>query len=509
MPKVLIIGLDAAEPRLLERWIADGTLPALRRLLNDALWGAVENPTGFDAGAAWPSFATGLTPGRHGQFDGTKRLDPETYATRQLRRDELKDPFWKTLSDAGKTVAVVDVPYALLEPTLNGMQIVDWLSHSRAGEGHIQSTPADLAETIVAKFGDDPFGRIGACPTDAAVLKSETEVQEFSAKLLQRIDAKTDLSLELLSAGDRDLLLTVFHEAHDVGHMCWHLHDQAHPRHDAALAARVGDPLKRIYVELDGAVSRLLDAAGPDTTVIVYSSHGMGPNYTGTYLLGQMLRALDGVWRPQNKVSQIERLRRAWRWLPRKWRHLLVPPRGAASTLNTLRSNLVRKDLVNRTSFELWVNDNTGGIRINLEGRERHGRITPGEDLEAFCTFLEDELRKVMNAETGEPVVTSVTRTSTLHAGEMIDAAPDLLVQWNRSAPIRQVHSPTIGTMNAPPRGPRSGDHTPMGLFLARGPAIEPGRRTDPCSAADFAPTVLSLLGVKAQNLDGRPIDGF
>ncbi len=173
LPKVLIIGLDAAEPRLLEQWIADGTLPALRGLMNDALWGAVENPTGFDAGAAWPSFATGLTPGRHGQFDGTKRLDPETYATRQLRRDELRDPFWKTLSDAGKSVAVVDVPYALLEPTLNGIQLVDWLSHSRAGPGHIQSTPADLAETIIADFGDDPFGRTRLLPNLATILLAE------------------------------------------------------------------------------------------------------------------------------------------------------------------------------------------------------------------------------------------------------------------------------------------------------------------------------------------------
>ncbi len=271
----------------------------------------------------------------------------------------------------------------------------------------------------------------------------------------------------------------------------------------------MGDPVKRIYLELDGAITRLLDAAGPDTTVLVYSSHGMGPNYTGTYLLGQMLHALDSVWRPQKKISAIERLRRAWRRLPRKWRHFLVPVRGRRTALNSLRGNLVRKDMTNRLSLELWVNDNTGGLRINLKGREKHGRIAPGEEFEAFCAFLADELLKVTNTETGEPVVTDVTRTSALHAGDKIDWAPDLLVQWNRSAPIRQVHSPTFGTMNAPPRGPRSGDHRPMGLFFARGPAIEPGRRAAPCSAADFAPTVLSLFDVEANDLDGRQIDGF
>ena len=30
--RLLAIGLDAAEPSLIERWIADGTLPNLRRL---------------------------------------------------------------------------------------------------------------------------------------------------------------------------------------------------------------------------------------------------------------------------------------------------------------------------------------------------------------------------------------------------------------------------------------------------------------------------------------------
>ena len=52
----------------------------------------------------------------------------------------------------------------------------------------------------------------------------------------------------------------------------------------------------------------------------------------------------------------------------------------------------------------------------------------------------------------------------------------DLLVEWNRDAPIDTVWSPATGVVTAPYLQWRTGDHHRAGLLLASGPGIEPGR---------------------------------
>jgi hypothetical protein len=75
--------------------------------------------------------------------------------------------------------------------------------------------------------------------------------------LSSRIVTKTRLCRDMILQEPWDLFFSVFHEAHDVGHMCWHAHDPTHERHDPELLARVGDPMLRIYRGLDEATAAL------------------------------------------------------------------------------------------------------------------------------------------------------------------------------------------------------------------------------------------------------------
>jgi predicted AlkP superfamily phosphohydrolase/phosphomutase len=51
-----MIGLDAAEPALIERWIADDTLPALARLCARGSYGRLASSATWLAGSPWPTF---------------------------------------------------------------------------------------------------------------------------------------------------------------------------------------------------------------------------------------------------------------------------------------------------------------------------------------------------------------------------------------------------------------------------------------------------------------------
>jgi predicted AlkP superfamily phosphohydrolase/phosphomutase len=156
--------------------------------------------------------------------------------------------------------------------------------------------------------------------------------------------------------------------------------------------------------------------------------------------------------------------------------------------------------------FDVPNNDVYGGIRINLAGREPAGWVRPGADFDAVCSELECELRQLVNLETGRPLVRRVLRTAEHYVGEHLDALPDLLVEWDREAPIRRIHSPRIGTIEGEFRGGRTGDHKPNGLLMAAGPGIPPQRLERPVSVTDVAPTLAARLGVSLTDVDGAPI---
>jgi predicted AlkP superfamily phosphohydrolase/phosphomutase len=81
-----------------------------------------------------------------------------------------------------------------------------------------------------------------------------------------------------------------------------------------------------------------------------------------------------------------------------------------------------------------------------------------------------------------------------------------MLVRWNRSAPIRVVASPKIGTLARDFAGRRTGDHRNAGLFVATGPGLAPARLARTVDVTDFAPTFARLLGLEPGAMDGTPI---
>ena len=107
--------------------------------------------------------------------------------------------------------------------------------------------------------------------------------------------AKGDFVTETVQRDGWDLLTVVFGEGHCAGHQFWALHDPEHPRHDVVRARALGDPMIEVYTELDAALGHIVSAADADTLVLVVLSHGMGPHYDASFLLGEMLQRIEDV----------------------------------------------------------------------------------------------------------------------------------------------------------------------------------------------------------------------
>jgi predicted AlkP superfamily phosphohydrolase/phosphomutase len=394
-------------------------------------------------------------------------------------------------------VAIVDVPKTVPSVAINGAHVVDWGTHDP--ELAFCTSPESLAVELEARFGVHPVDQCDDFmkhhPADYGSLRDE---------LIAGARRKADMVISLLEQGGWDLFMTVFAESHCVGHHCWHIHDPKHPRHDPKVARDLGDPIRDVYRAIDEALGRLIAAAGADTQVLVFASHGMGPHYDGTFLLGKMLRSLYELpAAPPGKRTVARLLESVWYRLPAPLQSRLHGLRGRTKQVLGVAATV--PEFSDRLCFVTPNNDVYGGIRVNLVGREPQGRVRPGADYEAFCEGLERDLRAFVNLDTGRPLVRRVLRTSDLYPGGQIGDLPDLLVEWDRDSPISRVYSAKTGTIEQVFPGRRTGDHKPEGLIFAHGPGFEPHRLQAPIDVVQLAPTIAALLGVRLSGVDGTP----
>jgi len=76
--KIIILGFDGMDPDLTERWLAEGRLPNLAKLVDQGGFYRLETSHSPESPTSWASFATGSNAGKHNIFDFLVR-DPKTY----------------------------------------------------------------------------------------------------------------------------------------------------------------------------------------------------------------------------------------------------------------------------------------------------------------------------------------------------------------------------------------------------------------------------------------------
>ncbi|SRR5581483_4035609 len=317
-----------------------------------------------------------------------------------LPSQQKSDAFWNALSRAGRRVAILDLPYAPLVAPLNGIHVVNWSTHDSTNDT-CRSFPAGVIEDLESRFGRPAPDH---CDREVQIIGHKALLDALRA----RAQNKLDISLHCLSQERWDLFATCFSEAHCVGHQSWHLHDPSHPRHDAALAAEIGDPLKAIYRMFDDALARLLDAAGRDAVAAVLASHGMGPLYRDeSIVFDEILQRLHGDSGSQ-AGGLFRLLKRGWYAVPPPLRAAPLLKRVKAKVLPRLRESMLIPGRATRRFFAIQYSPHAGAIRINIAGRESHGLVRRGDEYRRLCEELRRELLALVNAETGAPVVERV-----------------------------------------------------------------------------------------------------
>ncbi len=503
--RVLMLGLDAAEPELVERWADDGFLPRLAKLRSEGMYGRLQPLDAVGLGPPWPSFYTSTSASEHGLY--TYMIwSPERMT--ELRPDPRVlplRPFWRDLGPDGPRVVAMDVPLVYAPEPFGGVEVSGWATHERFSP--ISATPADLVRRIEHRFGAAPFLPEVHARVDLKRLLEERDV------LVQATDRAGGLATELLGSEPWDLGIVCLSAAHRAGHKLWSEAGSA-GRGTAAERVAFAGALRDVYVALDRAVGCVLEHAGPDTTVLVFALHGMGPNGSLVDLLPEMVEAVLGA--EGGTASRSSWLGRARGAVPRRWRDE-VKRKMPLAVQDRLGSfwRTSRLDWSRTRAFCL-AGDLHGFIRLNVRGREARGIVEPGAEYAELCRRLTDGLSTFVDVRTGRPVVARVLRRDELSSdGRPVADLPDLTVVWEDHPACErdEVRSEAFGSVRWPAPGAypdgRSGNHRPEGFAVARGPGFEAGELPPDATVLDLAPTALDLLGLDPlPGMRGRSLRG-
>ena len=492
MSQVIFIGLDGMEPSVLSRWMKSGDLPNLSRLVAQGSEVPVNVHRAVGDGAIWPSIYTGTSVANHGRLFRLF-VEPGTYEVTKFKYKGkvARPPFWQTLSDKGKRVAVLDMVRAPFTPNINGVQVNEWLEHDG---GSCECWPPEFKDTLSKQYPEDPMGG-----NSAKWLKQNPgDFVGLRDLLLAQIDAKTDVVKELLDSDDYDLITAIYGEAHDIGHMGWHLHDPDHYTYDAEWVARHGDPVKDICVASDKALGELLRLLDDDARVFVFAGIGMEANWTANLVLEDILRKLEQ--RPKKRARGLYR-----RIVPQQLRHAIRRLSMESAVMGDIKNTSKRTDRAARKAFVVPHNDHAATIRLNIVGRDPEGKLNPGQELEDYIEWLSAEMRSLVDVETGKSIVRDIVRTSDLVDGDKLDQLPDLFVIWDRDKPFRRIRSATVGEIEVSSPCPRTGDHTNHAALYTNRPATG----VDSLELQEIAPTLAAVLGETLDGAEGRAIQGL
>ncbi len=269
VPKVVVIGLDAATWTVIRPCMAEGKMPNLAKLMKAGVSGTLESILPPITPPAWTSFMTGKNPGKHGIFHFVE-TEYGGYAMKYANATSRRSPtVWKLLNNAGYSVGTMNIPFTYPPEPLNEFQISGMDTPSETSPF---IHPPELREELVKHLGGIQLDLrfLGAMSTDE-------RRNQVLAEMEQMDNQWTKAALYLLENHPQDVMMFVFMSIDTVQHYFWQHMDKGHFLHDLKLAPKFGDAVRKVYERLDAAAGQIIDRLPPETTLFVVSDHGALP----------------------------------------------------------------------------------------------------------------------------------------------------------------------------------------------------------------------------------------
>jgi predicted AlkP superfamily phosphohydrolase/phosphomutase len=453
-PTTLVIGLDGATWRLLDRWIDAGELPNLKRIQSASATATLRPCLPPVTCPNWKCYSTGKNPGKLGVFwweiVDVDEPDIQLPDSRSFDSAEL----WDYLSEGGHEVAVINMPVTFPPHEVNGTMVARGSANDQA-----YTYPADVKEHIEREF-------------DYKV-NAERGVREegLAAEIHQMIESRFDVLEWILNEKDPDFAhMTVF-TINKLQHYFW---DEP--------------PTLEGWRIIDRRLSSFVDE-GYD--IIFTSDHGSNEIET-TFQANKWLEqegylAREGTSNAVESVSRTVGINK--RLISQVTARLgirevikRVVPRTVIGQLPTGASKVEKLDVIDWQRTRALASGQ-GLIYLTDHDSPRYDQIR--DDIVAQLEALEDP-------STGQPIARNVYLKEDIYWGDHLDKAPDIVFDQASG-----VHTEELVGDRAVFESPTgwSGENDTKGIFMAYGPSFDSTVDLDEVRIIDIMPTLLHFFG--------------
>lgn len=345
-----------------------------------------------------------------------------------------------------------------------------------------------VAMSYPDSFAGDLYERVGNYRTlgwaEATWPLNEGRMDEktFMDDLYQAFNDRAQVILNRLDAKQWDVLVGVIESTDRVQHMMWRLTDPKHPMYDAALAARFGDSIERVYRQADEFVGDVMQRVDAGTPIMIVSDHGFHSwrkaVNLNTWLVQNGYMAVQGQQPGEKKLDDLFGGGEFWE----------------------------NVDWSRTKAYAMGI----GQIYFNLRGREAKGIVSPGAEAKALADELSAKLMTMTDPEDGARIIRNVYKRDDIYSGEFLGNASELQVGMEEG--YRVSWQTTLG---GSPQGivyPNmkkwSADHGGYDFATTAGVLVTNRKAASASpSIMDIAPTVLKYFGISLPgDLDGKAL---
>ncbi len=330
------------------------------------------------------------------------------------------------------------------------------------------SSPGFFAQYLARLQG--PYATLGLAEDTWALNERILDEEAFLELTMLIHEERERMWFNSLKKNSRGLNAIVFDATDRIQHMFYRYLVDGHPANRGKDTERHKDAILDIYKRCDDLVGRTMEYVDDQTVLIVISDHGFAPFKRGVNL---------NSWLAKNGYF--------------------------ASKNGTVGRYFDGADWARTKAYTFGLT----GIYINLQGRDAHGTVAPGEEFRALKTELIEKLSGLRDPETGEIGILRVFDGEKIYHGPYRAGGPDLIIGYNRG--YRASWEAAVGSAEGDvfTDNTRSwgGDHCMEPLVVPG--VIFSNRKIQSRFAAlrDLGPTTLDLLGVPIPgHMDGLPL---
>jgi predicted AlkP superfamily phosphohydrolase/phosphomutase len=507
--KLFIAGIDGATFTIIEPLLKKGELPTFKKIMAQGVHGTLTSTQPPQSSVAWPSFMTGVNPGKHGVFAFWDRPHGTFYRPLISSKSIRARTIWEILNGHGLRSIVLNHPITYPPYRIDGCMIGGLLTPS---EESIFTYPPSLHTELIAEIGDYRIDY------ELLELIKDRSPVAILKHLYYMLEKRKEAALYLMKHHPWDVFCVVFTITDRIQHFFWKWIDSTGQPSTDPLREKYSRVIFQCYKRIDGILEELLHRLPKETTVCLMSDHGFGSKVKNVHL-NQWLRESGFLDIKKDNVrskgrmtvgrTSLERaftrlgLEKAARLLPGRCRRFPLPaPRSIPRPLHeTIRWH-------NTKAYANWIGAEEG-IFINMKGREPYGIIERGEEYKKIVNEIIDRLKQLTDPDTGERITDWAAPREDVYSGPYIQNAPDIAFCFKEHSymPVGGVAADSVfslpGKMGT--QEGETGQHRDDGILFLAGDLLKQNHRIEDAAIVDLLPTFLALLGLPLpNNLDGK-----